>query len=164
MDLDWYSIKFHSSLHTCCSLLFCRVCVNMCLCMHNFFFCLFCSMPICLLFLCLCFKFLLHFFFIFYNQFIFYTLYIIPPPIQLPRIPHLTLPPQQPVSMWMFPPPPYVTSKHPASSSLLRVRCIISGWTQPSKSSTVCVLRASYQLVYAVWLVVPCLRELGGPD
>jgi hypothetical protein len=46
----------------------------------------------------------------------------------------------------------------------LRVRCFISDWTQTLKSSTVCVLGASYQLVYAVCSVVQCLRDLGGPD
>jgi hypothetical protein len=50
----------------------------------------------------------------------------------------------------MPPPPPLLTSKLPGASSLLRVRCIISEWTQTWKSSTVCVLGASYQLVYAV--------------
>jgi hypothetical protein len=51
-------------------------------------------------------------------------------------------------------------SKLPLASSLLRVRCIISEWTQTWKSSTVCVLGASYQLVYAVCSVVQCLRDL----
>uniref|UniRef100_A0A0V1KHM7 Uncharacterized protein n=1 Tax=Trichinella nativa TaxID=6335 RepID=A0A0V1KHM7_9BILA len=41
--------------------------------------------------------------------------------------------------MWMLPPPPYLTSKLPGASSLLR-------------------------LVYAVCLVVQCLKDLGGPD
>jgi hypothetical protein len=44
----------------------------------------------------------------------------------------------------------------------LKVRCIISEWTQTQKSSSVCVLGASYQLVYAACLVVQCLRDLGG--
>jgi hypothetical protein len=35
--------------------------------------------------------------------------------------------------------PPHLTSKLPGASSLLRVRCIISEWTQTWKSSTVCV-------------------------
>jgi hypothetical protein len=46
----------------------------------------------------------------------------------------------------------------------LMVRCIISEWTQTWQSSTVCVLGASYQLVYAAWLVVQCLKDLRGPD
>jgi hypothetical protein len=50
------------------------------------------------------------------------------------------------------------------ASSLLTVMCIISKWTQTWKSSTVCVLWASYQLVYGACLVVPCLRDLRGPD
>ena len=32
------------------------------------------------------------------------------------------------------------------------------------QSSSVCVLGVSYQLVYAVCLVVQCLRDLRGPD
>jgi hypothetical protein len=59
---------------------------------------------------------------------------------------------------------PYLTSKLPGASSLLRVRCIISEWTQTQKSSTVNVLGTSYQLVYAVCLVVQCLRDLRSPD
>ena len=46
---------------------------------------------------------------------------------------------------------------------LLRVRCIFSDWTQTSQSSAVYVLGASYQLVYASWLVVQCLRDRRGP-
>jgi hypothetical protein len=46
---------------------------------------------------------------------------------------------------------PHPTSKLPGASILLRVRYIISVWTQTQKSSTVCVLGASYQLVYSVW-------------
>jgi hypothetical protein len=61
-------------------------------------------------------------------------------------------------------PPPHLASKLPRASILLRVRCIISEWTQTQKSSTVFVLGASYQLVYAVCLVVQCLRDLGVPD
>jgi hypothetical protein len=59
------------------------------------------------------------------------------------------------------PPPP--TSKLPEDSSLLRVRCIYSAWTKTQQSSAVYVLGASYQLVYAAWLVVQCLRELRVP-
>jgi hypothetical protein len=61
-------------------------------------------------------------------------------------------------------PPPHLTSKLPGASSLLRVRCIISEWTNTQKSSTACVLEGSYQLVYAACLVIKCLRDLGGPD
>lgn len=94
----------------------------------------------------------------------FYTPYSIPRPqstLRLLHIPHL-LP---------TPPPrgchhttPLLTSKLPGAFNLLRVRCIVSKWTQTQKSSTVCVLGASYQLVYALCLVVQCLRDLGGPD
>jgi hypothetical protein len=45
----------------------------------------------------------------------------------------------------------------------LRVRCIFSDWTQTRQSSAVCVLGASYQLMYTACLVVQCLRGLGGP-
>jgi hypothetical protein len=57
-------------------------------------------------------------------------------------------------------PIPRTTSKLPGVSSLLRVRYIISEWTQIRNSFNVCVLGASYQLVYAVCLVVQCLRDL----
>jgi hypothetical protein len=57
--------------------------------------------------------------------------------------------------------PPNLTSVIPGDSSLLRVRCIISEWTQTQQSSTVCELGASYQLTYAVCLLVQCLRDLG---
>jgi hypothetical protein len=46
----------------------------------------------------------------------------------------------------------HLTSKLSGASNLLRVRCFISEWTQNWKSSTICVLGASYQLVCAVWL------------
>jgi hypothetical protein len=46
----------------------------------------------------------------------------------------------------------------------LRVKCIISEWTQTQQYSIVCVLGASYQLLYAPLLVVRCLRDLGVPD
>jgi hypothetical protein len=47
----------------------------------------------------------------------------------------------------------HLTSKHPGDSSLLKVRSIISEWTQTQKSSTVCVLGASYQwcMLYIWW-------------
>jgi hypothetical protein len=56
---------------------------------------------------------------------------------------------------------PHQTSKLPGASSLLRVRCIFSEWTQIQQFSTVYVLGASYQLVYAAWLVVQCQRSQG---
>jgi hypothetical protein len=49
------------------------------------------------------------------------------------------------------------------ASSLLRVRSIFSDWTQTWQFSSVCVLTASYQLLYAAWLVIQCLRDLRGP-
>jgi hypothetical protein len=86
-------------------------------------------------------------------------------------------------SMFHFPPPPtphphplsacstsyttsplHLTSKPPGASSLFRIRFIISEWTQTQQYSIVCVLAASYQLVYAVCLVVQCLRDIQGPD
>ena len=59
--------------------------------------------------------------------------------------------------------PPLQTSKLPEASILLRVRCIFSDWTQTWQSSAVYVLGASYQLVYAAWLVAQCLSNLGIP-
>jgi hypothetical protein len=53
-------------------------------------------------------------------------------------------------------PPPHLTSKLSGASSLLRVKCFISEWTQTWKSTTICVLGASYQLVYAACFVVQC--------
>jgi hypothetical protein len=67
--------------------------------------------------------------------------------------PHLVSPRDYPHS------PPNLTSKLPGASSLLRVRCIISEWTQTLQSSTVCVLEASYQLVYVAFLVVPMFER-----
>jgi hypothetical protein len=60
--------------------------------------------------------------------------------------------------------PPHLTFKLPGDSSLSRIRCIVSEWSQTCKSSSVCVLGTSYQLVYAAWLVVQCLSDLRGPD
>ena len=48
-------------------------------------------------------------------------------------------------------PPLHLTSKFPRASSLLRVRCIISEWTQTQQSFSACVLVTSY---HAVCLVV----------
>jgi hypothetical protein len=59
------------------------------------------------------------------------------------------------------PPPHYQTAKLPGASSLLRAMCIFSDWTQTQQSSAMYVLEASYQLVYAAWLVIQCLRILG---
>jgi len=53
------------------------------------------------------------------------------------------------------------TSKLPGASSLLRVRCIFSDWTQTQESSAADDLEASSQLVYAAWLVVQCQRSRG---
>jgi hypothetical protein len=81
-----------------------------------------------------------------------------PPTLQLLHIPHLL--PHTPSPHGCPHPPPHLTSKLPGASSFLRVRCIISEWTHTRKSSTVCVLGASCQLVYAAWLVVQ--RENSG--
>jgi hypothetical protein len=47
------------------------------------------------------------------------------------------------------------TSKFPGASSLLMVCFIISEWAQIWQSSTISVLGASYQLVYAAWFLPP---------
>ena len=89
-----------------------------------------------------------------------YSPYLFCPPstIQLYHILYLLLTPYIHVDVpTLF----HLTSKLPGASSLLRDRCIISEWTQTQKSSTVCELGASYQLVYAVCLVVQCLKILG---
>jgi hypothetical protein len=59
--------------------------------------------------------------------------------------------------------PSHWTLRLPGTSSLLRVRCIFSDRVQTQQSSAVHVLGASYQLVYAAWLVAQCLRDLRGP-
>jgi hypothetical protein len=103
--------------------------------------------------------------FFFKNNLFFYTPYFIPPSppsiLRLFHIPHLL--PTPCLHVDVLHPSPHLTSKLPGASSLLRVRCIISEWTQTQKSSTVCVLGASYQLVCVVCLVVQCLRDLGDP-
>ena len=66
-----------------------------------------------------------------------------PPPIHPPNASHPCLLPTS-ISTWMPPTPPHPTSKLSGASILLRVRLIISKWTQTWKSSTVCVLGASY--------------------
>jgi hypothetical protein len=58
-------------------------------------------------------------------------------------------------------PIPHLTSKLSGASSLLRVKCIISEWTQTQKSSTICILGASCQQEYAVCLVVQCWEISG---
>jgi hypothetical protein len=73
--------------------------------------------------------------------------------------PHTCSPPH-PVSILVT----LALPKRPGTSSLLRVRCIISEWTQTWKFAAVYVLGASYQLVYAACLVVQCLRDLESPD
>ena len=98
--------------------------------------------------------------------FIFYTPHFIPCPststLHLLHIPHLhPTPPRLHMDAPFW---PHLTTKLPGTFSLLRVRCSISEWTQTWKSFTVCVLGVSYQLVYAVCLVVQCLRDLEGPD
>jgi hypothetical protein len=93
----------------------------------------------------------------------FYTPYSIPRPAIHPLSAPYPTPPPDPN---LFPgewshSPPHLTSKFPGASSLLKVRCIVSEWTQTQKSSTICALGIAYQLVYAVCLVVHCLRDLG---
>ena len=76
-----------------------------------------------------------------------YILYLIPSPVSPRGCPQ--------------PPLPHQISKLPGTSSLLRVRYIFSEWSHTRHCSAVYVLGASYQLVFAVWLVVQCLRDLG---
>ena len=110
------------------------------------------------------------FFFLFFFSFpflikLFYTIFHNPNPTPIHPLtaPHPT--PPYPLSLCGCPHHPlHLTSKLPGVSSLLRVRCIICEWTQTWKSSTVCVLGGSYQLIYAVCLVVQCLKDLRGPD
>ena len=61
-------------------------------------------------------------------------------------------------------PLPYQMSPLPGASGLsrVRIRYIFSHWGQTRQSSAVNVLGASYQLVYAAWVVAQCLRDLGG--
>jgi hypothetical protein len=138
----------------------------MCLCMNMCFSCLICPIPICLFFLYLTLFFIFITFILFFNTFkinFLHSIFYSPPhPPSNYSTSHTSS--SAPCLHVDVPTPTRPTSKHPESSSLLRVMCIISGWTPTWKSSTVCALGASYQLVYAVWLVVQCLRELGGPD
>jgi hypothetical protein len=55
-------------------------------------------------------------------------------------------------------PPNHQASRLPGALSLSRVRR-----DQTRQSSAVYVLGASYQLVYAAWLVAQCLRDLRAP-
>jgi hypothetical protein len=88
-----------------------------------------------------------------------------PPPIHAPMTaPHPITPPHPTHLRGCLHLPPHLITELSRASSLLRVRCIIPEWTQILKSSTLSVLGASYQLVYAVCLVVQCLRDLSGPD
>ena len=63
----------------------------------------------------------------------------------------MSLPPQ---------PPSHQTSPLPGASGLSQVRCIFSHWGQTRQTSAVYASGASYQLVYAAWLVAQCLRDL----
>jgi hypothetical protein len=100
--------------------------------------------------------------FLFVFHFLYHTSSL---PIHPLTAPHPTTPPHLIPSPRGCPHlPPHLISKLPGASSLLRVRCIISEQKQTWKSSTGNVLGGSYQLVYAVCLVVQCLRDLGGPD
>jgi hypothetical protein len=99
-----------------------------------------------------------HIFFLIY----FFTLHILflPPLVHSLTVPH-PIPPPQPLSpCGCHHPQSHLTSKLPGASSLLRARYIISEWTQTWQSSTVYVLGALCQLVYAACLVVQCLRLL----
>ena len=100
-------------------------------------------------------------FLIYFLHSIFYSLtpsYRLTVPHPTPPLHLIPTPPGCPLSL------SYLTSKLSGASSLLRVRCIISEWTQTQKSSTVCVLGTSYQLGYAICLVVQCLRDLRVPN
>ena len=98
-------------------------------------------------------------------MYLFFTLHILfPAPrrlVHLPRlfhIPYLLPMPQSPCGCPHY--RPHLTSKLPGASRLLRVRCNNSEWTKPKQSPSICVLGASYQLVYAASLVFQCLRAL----
>jgi hypothetical protein len=106
----------------------------------------------------------LYFLSLFFKLFFYFTLQILFPSwstLLLFYIPYLLTAPLTP---WGCPlqPQPHQISKLPGYSSHLWVRYIISDWNQSWQSPAVCVLGASYQLVYAAWLVVQCLRDLGG--
>ena len=56
--------------------------------------------------------------------------------------------------------PSHQTYPIPGPSSLLRIRWTFSDWVQTKQFSAVYVLEASYQLIYAAWLVAQCRRRL----
>jgi hypothetical protein len=61
--------------------------------------------------------------------------------------------------MLPHPIPTHQTSPLPGTSSLLKVRCSFCHWVKNRQCSDVYVLGASYQLVYAAWLVAQCHRQ-----
>lgn len=61
--------------------------------------------------------------------------------------------------MSLTPPLCYRSFSHPVAPSLSRFKCIFSDWVQTRKLSPVYVLRASYYLVFAPFLVAWCLWE-----
>jgi hypothetical protein len=87
-------------------------------------------------------------------------LLVFPPDILPPPHPHLRSPRECPNPL----PQPHHASPLPEASSLSRVRCMFSDWGQNCQFSAIYVLEASYQLLYAAWLVDQCLRDLRGPD
>ena len=94
---------------------------------------------------------------------LFFTLQILFPSWStLPLTVPCPIPPQ--LAPWFHedvptPFPPYQTFKLPRASILLKVRYILSDQTQTRQSSDIYVLGASYQLVFASWLVTQCLRQ-----
>jgi hypothetical protein len=67
------------------------------------------------------------------------------------------------ISKRMSPPttPPHQDSPFPGTSSLLRVKCIFSHWTQTRQFSAVYMSGTFGQLIYDAWLVAQCLRSQG---
>ena len=61
-------------------------------------------------------------------------------------------------------PPTPVGLPIPWGLSLSRVRWGLYHWDQTRQSSDVYVSGASYQVVYAAWLVAQCLRDVRGPS
>ena len=80
------------------------------------------------------------------------------------RCPHIHHPPPIPQPSSLPQSQLHQTPTLPGASSVLRVRCTFSAWVQTRQSSAVYVLRVSYQLVYAAWLVVQCLRDPRDPS
>jgi hypothetical protein len=107
-----------------------------------------------------------HFLFFLFKKIIF-NLFCSPAVIPLlilpPAVPHPIPPPPSPKGCPQHSPHPKV-SPLPEASSLLRVRRIFSYWSQIRQSSAVHVSGASYQLVYAAWLVAQNLRDLAVQD